>query len=226
MWIYYDLTMHVRNLAGGIPKHKDLVKSWQESNWPTGRVAVELEEKGITPETAAEKTIDELGDNAVDEAIDKVWTGFAMNEGRIVLENRNVKAMFKESANIVKDLHEAQINGKKVALRAKLAERVFVDPVWITILDDIHPDLEPEIISPERPIHVMTARGPRTALKRVDQVTRARLVCTLKVLDDPAIKISEKHLRLILDHASENGIGTDRSQGCGVFTYELTKRED
>jgi hypothetical protein len=225
MWIYYDLTLHVNRLAGGIPKHPDLVKSWQEAKWPTGKVANDLAAEGITPETAADKTLEELGDNALsEEEIDKVWTGFAMDGDKIVLENRNIKAMFKESANIVKDMPVAYVGGKKIALRSKLAERLFPQPVWIPILDDIHPDLPVAVQSVERPIHVVTRQGPRTALKRVDIVNRARLVCQLKVLNDKMI--TEGHLRAILDHASENGVGTDRSQGCGTFTYELTKREE
>jgi hypothetical protein len=234
MWIYYDLTLHVNRLAGGIPKHPDLVKSWQEAKWPTGKVANDLEAEGITPETASEKTLEELGDNALsEEEIDKVWTGFAMDGDNIVLENRNIKAMLKESANIIKDMPAARTpkkgkDGKvtqvAIALRSKLAERVFPQPVWIPILDDIHPELPVEVQSVERPIHVITRQGPRTALKRVDIVNRARLVCQLKVLNDNLI--TEGHLRAILDHASENGVGTDRSQGCGTFTYELAKREE
>jgi hypothetical protein len=234
MWIYYNLTLHVNRLAGGIPKHPDLVKSWQEAKWPTGKVANDLAAEGITPETAADKTLEELGDNALsEEEIDKVWTGFAMDGDKIVLENRNIKAMFKESANIVKDMpafkvakkgKDGKVTKVAIALRSKLAERVFPQPVWIPIMDDIHPELPGEIQSVERPIHVVTRQGPRTALKRVDIVNRARLVCQLKVLDDNVI--TEQILRGILEHASENGVGTDRSQGCGTFTYELTKREE
>ncbi len=65
----------------------------------------------------------------------------------------------------------------------------------------------------------MTARGPRTALKRSDYISGVKLVCRLEVLDDNFI--TESMLRTILDYASENGLGADRSQGYGTFTYEL-----
>jgi hypothetical protein len=227
MFTDYTLTLHIDRLVGGIPRHPEIVKRWQEARWPKGAVATDLADAGITPETAAAQTVDELGDNAMsEEEVAAVWTSFAtVGEGdasRPVIESRQIKAMLKESANIIKNMPEVRVAGKAIPLRAKLAERVFPAPKWMPILNDSNPDKPVEVLSLERPIHVMTAQGPRTALKRTDYVDDARLVVTLRVLDDGVI--TEKVLRSILDHASLNGVGTDRSQGAGTFEYDLEKR--
>jgi hypothetical protein len=125
-----------------------------------------------------------------------------------------VKAMLKESANICKTL--IPINGKQIALRSKLAERVFV----VERLIPLFPEREEPDRTVERAIHVMTAQDPRDALKRTDVVDLAELTCTLKVLRDKMITLEV--LRTILAHASDNGLGADRSQGFGRFDYTIS----
>lgn len=237
MHIYYDLTLIIDRLVGGIPKQEKIIKGWQEARWPTGLVAEELANEGITPETATEQTLEDLGSNAQSEdEIAAVWTGFAMMQhpqfGEIAaVESRQIKAMLKESANIIKDMPEAKVEKKgkdgkvtrtTIALRAKLAERVFPQPKWIPILDVFGEPIK--IDNLERPIHVMTRQGPRTALKRTDFADEVILKCELKVLNDGLI--TENILRAILNHACDNGIGTDRSQGAGTFAYELKLKKD
>jgi|SRR5262245_1465178 len=208
MWKHYRLELSVDRLVGGIPKNPDIVKRWQEARWNERKL-----EAGdpATPEEAAEITIEMLGEQM--EAEEKgIWTGFVeAPEGGLAVESRQIKACLKESANILRTM--IRVHGKTIPLRARLAERVFV-------VEHLLPLGVDQAQSRERPIHVMTAQGPRTALKRTDYVVDAKLSCTLKVLDDGVI--SETILRDILDHASLNGLGTDRSQGEGTFTYVLT----
>lgn len=216
MWTEYDLVLEVDTLVGGIPKHPEIVKRWQEAKWPTNPATKLKEDDPATPADAAGITIAMLGEQAIDpeEKVAGIWTGFVESDGALAIESRTVKAMLKESANIMKTL--LPVGGKPIPLRSKLAERVFVHPHFIS-LDRSEPD---EVV--ERPIHVMTPMGPRTALKRTDICRKVSVVCVLRVLNDGVI--SENILRGILDHASENGLGTDRSQGNGVFSYTLSKR--
>lgn len=231
MWIIYELKLHVDRLVGGIPKHPTIIKRWQEAHMPPNpeRVAERTGQPVPTVEQATEKTMDLLGSQMMDpeEVVQGIWTGFVTmpNGTTLALENRNIKAMLKESANIVRVLPDMPKNtkGGAIPLKNKLAERVFVNPPLIAILDEDGKQVTEPESSPERPIHVMTMQGPRTALKRVDQVRDVTLVCQLKVLDDGVI--TEDMLRIILDHAKENGLGTDRSTGAGTFEYEL-KRMD
>jgi hypothetical protein len=225
MWKYYDLVIHAESLAGGIPTHPDIVRRWQETKWPTGSVATELAVvEGTTLETATEQTLADLGSKAQSEDDEAaVYTTFIEVDGGPGMEDRNILAMLKESANIVKAMKPAWINGKQAPLRARLVERVFPAPRTIPILQDNGTTEPVKVITRQRPIHVMTARGERSAIKKTDCVENVRLEYVLEVLDDGMIK--EDLLRFILEHARRNGLGTDRSQGFGKFTYELTPKE-
>lgn len=213
MYRCYTLTMHVERLVGGIPRHPEIVKRWQEARFPRDKSKLGNGDPQ-TPGEAADRTVDTLGDQAItDEDVEGIWTGFMEYPGGgIAIEGRQVKAMLKESANVLKAL--LPVRGKPIPLRARLAERVFVLDRFILVGDEPTGTVE-------RAIHVMTAQGPRTALKRTDYVDDAVVVCTLKVLDDGII--NDERLTAILDHASLNGLGTDRSQGNGTFTYDLAK---
>lgn len=218
MWNLYDLDLHVDRLVGGIPKHPEIVKRWQEAKWPTNPARSLQPGDPATPDEAADATVALLGAQAfdADEKVAGIWTGFAMAADELAIEARNVKAMLKESANICKPLLPTSKTDKTQAWKSKVAERVFVEPLLI-------PLGRTEAETSEKPIHVMTAQGPRTALKRTDFLTDVHVVCVLKVLNDGLV--TEEVLSVLLEHASVNGIGTDRSQGNGTFTFKLARRE-
>lgn len=203
------LSIHLDDIAGGLPADPRLVDAWQEANWR--KSAKLLPQDPATSAEAAQRTL-ELLEGIPEE---KGFTVFPREPGtgRLCVEGRQVKAMLKESANILKGI--LPVNGKVVPLRSKLAERVFVVERLIPF--------DPETIEPdevvERAIHVMTAQGPRDAIKRSELVKGRSLHCTLKVLNDGMF--TSDLVRSLLDHASENGMGADRSQGFGRFHYEL-----
>jgi hypothetical protein len=217
MWTYYRLDLIIDRLVGGIPKHPDIVRRWQEARWPASPEKKLLPGDPKTPEEAAAQTVADLGNQAmsIEEATAGIWTGFPEKDGTLVLEARLIKAMLKESANIVRNYPETYKNGKATYLRAQVAERVFVAPKFISLGVT-------EALSLERPIHVMTPQGPRTALKKTDYLDDVKVSCDLKVLNDGLI--TKKILDIILEHASENGLGTDRSQGNGTFVWVLDER--
>jgi hypothetical protein len=172
----------------------------------------------------ATKTVAELG-AAVEEKASGMWTAFKRDATGIYYEGRCLKAAFKESANILRETlqgEEADAAGKKptksryTALRAKLAERLFVEEDVIHFVGADGSRLTEPSGSEERAIHVMTAQGPRDALKRSDFVSApARLVFHLRWLPDGVCDIDL--VRELLEHACWNGIGADRSQGNGRF---------
>lgn len=196
MWKRYVVELHIPRHCGGIPRNPELVRRWQEAT-------------GGTPEQA-DVIAENLGDQAT-AAVEGLWTGYLSDDAGLYIEARQVKAMLKESANIVKAFF-TNAKGKVPPLRSQLAERVFVAPERIH-LGRAEPDG-----TTEKPIHVLTRQGPRTALKRVDYVTDVKIAFTLNVLDDGVI--TERHLHAIFEHAQLNGLGTDRSQGAGMFTLE------
>lgn len=199
----YQVSIQFRHrVYGGCPKNRDLIKSWIEAS--TGH-ADEISE-AIT-EDAKQKMIDDV--------TEKSWNGFFRDEEKgIYVECRQVKAAIKQCASVL------GITRKKTGSKQILSEGGEVkamdggDRLYFEPKRD-----EPDGFE-ERPIHVMTAQGPRTALKRVDFVEGARLnfqVWLLKTAAQEKRHVGEDELVQILTMMQENGVGADRSQGGGKF---------
>ena len=149
---------------------------------------------------------------AVDEGEKESWTGFKRDETRgLYLEGRQVKAMLKECANVLRE----QLG--ITAFKARVAERVFVEE------DQIYLGKEEPDGSVERPIHVMTRMGPMTALKKADYVEDATVCFTLRALKQPMLTkekdriMPSAYIPLLLKLGQNIGLGADRSQGNGRF---------
>ena len=209
IWDYYTLTWLLDDIAGGLPTDPRLIDAWQAANW--SHQAKLLPDDPRSPEEATQRTLADLA--GIPE--EKGWTTFARDgAGHLAIEGRQVKAALKEAANVMKPL--IPVGGKTIALRSRLAERVFV-------VERLLP-FEPHKTEPddtiERAIHVMTAQGPRDALKRTDICKEVSVTCTLKVLRDKLF--TEEVLHTLLAFATANGLGADRSQGFGQGDYRLS----
>lgn len=223
------VTLMVKNrLVGGIPVSPDLIAAWMKAKMPAARQA----------EIAAlsAKTLEEVA-AAVEEKAEAGWTTFKRDgKGQLFFEGRCVKSMLKENANILatvlkpqgeKARKEAKENGSEGStgnrftnLKSKVAERLFVEQDEILMERKGVMLTEPDG-QEERCIHIKNGpQGPRNALKRVDYVVAPlTLKFTLKWLADGIVDLDL--IKVILDHAAINGLGADRSQGNGLFTYEI-----
>lgn len=213
LFTYYDVVLEVQNrIVGGIPANPELVKHWIAANMPA------VDEAERTKLELA--TIDQLP-KLTDEAAQATYTTFKQDEAGIYIEDRNVKAMFKECSNILRDmLIAAEPPGTKkskfVNLRSKIAEQIFLDAPKVRFLRDGQIVTKADGFE-ERPIHVMTAQGPRTALKRFDFVNApATIKFRLKVLNKGVV--DEELIRTLLEYGGVNGLGADRAQEVGKFT--------
>ena len=210
LWDFYVLTIKLPKIAGGVPSDPKLIAAWQKVNWPENEAKLKPEDPK-TPEEAAAKTVAKLGPEAPG------WNTFLRDtDGHFAFSGYQVKAALKESASILREMLLAtQKDAIPTYLRARLAEKVHVEEELITFLP--HKDKPDE--SPEKPIHVMTAMGPRDALKKTDILHDVELTCTLKVLRDG--EFTAPLLKTLLNFACDNGLGADRSQGMGKFDYQL-----
>lgn len=193
-------------LYGGIPRNKDLIKTWVEAT--TGHADAQAEE--ITA-AAMEQMVDNVAE--------KSWIGFFRDEQKgLYLESRCLKAAIKQCASVL-GLSRTKRGSKQILHEgAEVKATDGGDKLWLG-------KQEPDGID-ERPIHVMTPQGPRTALKRGDYVENVKLEFEVWVLWTQHAEtrhIGEEDLRMILALAQENGIGADRSQGKGKF--DVTKFE-
>ena len=202
----YALTIKTRGrLCGGVPRNKELIRTWVEAS------------TGFKDETT-EKLIQADAELVVNEVAEKSWIGFMQDEKGLLLQARNIKACLKQSASLL------GITVKKRGSKQILAEGMEVKSV--TGSDRIHLGRTSPDGTDESAIHVMTAQGPRTALRRMDYVENVNIEFEIWVLSTAAQEtrhIGEKELTLILKHAQENGLGASRSQGEGKF--EVTRFE-
>lgn len=205
----YFVVITVRNrLCGGIPKNAELLKSWIEAG--TGH-----------QDEQSEKLTEEAREQMIDATTEKSWIGFYRDPALgLYIETRLVKAMFKECASVL--LLTVKKRGSKQILQHGFEIKDEEGREGRIYLRKHEPDGRKE-----GPIHVMTAQGPRTALKRVDYVVRPTLkfqVWVLKTAPAETRHLGEKDLREILALAQENGLGADRSQEEGKFTVDSFER--
>lgn len=205
MFRFYKVALQFKDrVCGGIPKHPNVIRAWVEAR--TG-YDDERAQEIIKEAKNAMQAADTLGEK---EEI-KGWAGFKANERGLYLESRQVMAMLKESANVLKGIKGSEPIIKIKNLKARLAERVFVEPSKIHLL----PTREEPDGYEEHTIRVMTPRGPRSAIKRFDYIQECGVEFTLRVLDDGLV--GEAELEQILDLAEHLGLGANRSQGYGQF---------
>lgn len=196
----YQVTLRIRDkICGGMPKNPELLKGW---------IAASTEHNDATT-TQQEKDAREVLLTPTEE---KSWNGFPADEKGLFIWSRQVKALFKECASMLRITVEKR-GSKQIfqhGFEVKGPDRA--DRVYLGKKDADGSD--------EGPIHVQTAQGPRTAIKRVDYVSGVDIkfeVWVLTTNGNETRHIGEKELKLLLNFGQENGLGADRSQGHGKF---------
>lgn len=208
------VTLQFRNqVRGGTPKNPDTIRAWLKARINDEAAVDTLAAQAV--QQMAPPIAPPLSEEQIEKVSEAVWNGFKsydfLEGRRLCLEGRQVKAMLKESANILRDVVGV------AALKSKVAERWFVEEEFLSLGKD-----QPDGFS-EGFVHAMTASGPINALKRVDYLVRPVICFTLRCLIAPFVtrtkeKISnEELLTTILEHASWNGLGAERSQEYGRF---------
>ena len=219
-WKTYDLTITITNqLVGSVPKNPDVVRAWIESRKASEPALARMKQASAPVATLDEIEAEVLATITPEE--ERSWTGFQSDERGLFIRADNVKAHLKDCANVLRKTLERE-PFKLSAARSKLADRVYPLPDRIHLMRDGAPLTEPDG-DWERPIHVMTALGPRDALKRSDYVDSPILEIRLKVLDDNVI--TQPILEEILDYGSIHGIGGERGMGYGRYTWTLEPRD-
>jgi CRISPR/Cas system CSM-associated protein Csm4 (group 5 of RAMP superfamily) len=188
-------------LYGGVPKNKELIADWIKAK--TG-YDDEIAE-GLTEAAKAQM---------IDEESEKSWNGFFRDEQKgVYIECRQLKAALKQCASVLGLLK------KKIGSKQILAEGGEIKS--LDGGDRLYLNKQEVDGFEERPIHVMTAQGPRTALKRVDYCEEVKLDFEVWVLQTEVQEkrhVGEDELVQILTLMQENGVGADRSQGGGKFS--------
>jgi hypothetical protein len=213
LWTVYLARLAFRDkLIGGIPKDPKLIEGWLRNKAGIEdpqelRVALLRTLSEVGAETR-EKAIDEdeLAQAAAALVSQKRTTGFKSSLDGLYVEGRQVKAMLKESTNVV--FAGERWGPTRKAAKAFFAERVFIEPDKLTL--GVHEPTGVEMVVG----HLGGPTGPRSTLGNYEYVEQPTLEFRVLVLRDC---ITAEHWRDIWCHAQENGFGTLRSQGHGRF---------
>jgi hypothetical protein len=201
-------------LMGGIPKDPKIIEGWLRAK---AGIGAEEEIRQAMLRTLVELGADVRPDmsyaelQSASEALSaqKSTNGFKQDEGGLYLESRAIKAMLKESTNI---LFAGDRWGRtKKGPRSFLAERVFVNPDRIAF--GLHEPSGIELFIG----HVSGPAGPSSNLTYYEYVEGVTIDFDVMVAEDA---IEHDHWPRIWVHAQENGIGALRSQGYGRFDIE------
>jgi hypothetical protein len=199
-------------LMGGVPNDPKIIRNWLATK--PGLINDDAHHKALVIETALERGIDVhegMSYNEILEAVGDVadtlhLNGFKRDANGLYIEARQVKAMFKESTNI---LYAGQRWGKTgKGPKGFLAERIFVEPdkIYLGVTEPSGIEL---VIG-----HVSGPKGPQSTLTHHEYVEQPRLTVDCLCTRDA---ITEEQWSEIWTHAERNGLGALRSQGHGVF---------
>ena len=197
----YRVTIQMRDwICGGMPKNPDMIETWIKAR--TGHDDEQTEEQ-------TKEAVEAL----IESETEACWTGFSGDENGLFIWCRQIKAMFKEAATML-----------RVTVTKKGSKQILQHGFEIKATDGhdrrVYLGVKEPSGSEEGPIHVTTPQGPRTALKRFDYVEKARIQFEVWVLKTDAREkrhVGEKELIKMLTFAQENGLGANRSQGYGKF---------
>lgn len=204
-------------LVGGVPSSRSVIKGWLKTRMDLG----DRDLQELVDATLAERfpdrqpTADELAEAIMDaEGAELSVNGFKrMETGELAYEGRCMKGALKEWSNSAFPGTDfpgktSVAKGFRKGLMATLAERVFVEEVFIGLGVK-----EPSGVE-ERIKHVKTPQGPRSSINRVEYVIQPLLEFKLKVHDD---FLPVEAWGRIWERGEDIGIGSDRARSDGKF---------
>lgn len=215
----YELDLAFEDkLMGGVPKSPKIIEGWLRSQAGIDDKA-EVEQAMIRTlqELGADvhpgMVYDELVAKSEELAAVKSTNGFKLDDNGLYIEDRQVKAMLKESVNI---LYAGDRWGKtRKGPRSFVAERAFVKPARI-YLGRYEPDGVELVIG-----HVSDAAGKRSTLAYHEYAERPTITIQVEVLRD---ELTTEQWTEIWCHAERNGLGALRSQSHGRFAVTRWER--
>jgi len=206
MWKKFKVKMHFSGrLCGSVPQSKELVKPWLEARMPKNK-----------PDDS-EKSIEEIEAEvleSIEQAEERTILGFQKDENGLFVRGGTIKAHLKDCANQIKDHPEIKIK----AFRAKVANKVYVGEYKVYLQNGSN-IFQESTANFEQPVHVMTALGPRNALKIINYVESATMTFTLMILPDKEITLEK--VTKIFEYGSIHGYGGERGMGEGRYNFEI-----
>jgi hypothetical protein len=210
-------------VMGGIPRRPDIIEGWLRKN--TG-VTDDEELRAMTLQTLrdigvevpANATYEDMVEASKKIAAEQSGNTFKRDGRGLYLEDRNIKAMLKESCNVVFPWDGGLNKFRGKTPRSALAEWVFVDEARCYFGRD-------EVDGRHLQVgQVSGPQGPRSTLTYYDYILQPTLSFHVLSFED---RVTEDQWRAIFLHAQRNGLGALRSQSFGQFkVIAFDKLED
>ena len=206
MWSLFTVRFQFEGrLCGSVPLSHEYIRPWLASRAPAKK----------PPEGPSLDELEEEVRASTEEAEERFTVGFHGDERGLYMRQDTVKAHVKDCSQQIKNTIEPPIRN----LRSKVANACFVKPNEIYIMRDGRHVTAPDG-DYERPVHAMTAAGPRNALKRVQFIERPTLEFTLRVLRKTEVTLAV--LTAIFEYGGIHGYAGERSMGEGQYVAEIT----
>ncbi len=212
MWRKYEVELRMTGyFAASLPRTREEIEKMLENRMPA-----KLPEDFIPLDELADEVAEKVGIQEDEEELKYGWATFCRNEDGLYYEGRCVRGHIKDCANQIKEAIRPEVK----ALKAKVANKVYVmtDVIPLMVNGEQAKEAGGTV---QRFIQVMTRQGPRSTIKFVDYLEKPVLVFQLNVLDDGVIE--DDILDAILEYGGVHGMGQERSQGWGRYTYSIRR---
>ena len=194
----------LEKVCGSVPLKKELVGAWLEARMPKKKP-----EEGKTIEEIKEEIL-----NSIEDVEEKVTLGFQSDSNGLFVRGGTIKAHLKDCANQIKDVLKPQIK----ALRSKVANKLYIEEQWVHFSKD-EQSVFKEDGEFDQPVHVMTALGPRNALKTIRFLTQPSLEFMMRLMEDR--EVTKEVVEQIFRYGSIHGYGGERGMGEGRYKFEI-----
>ncbi len=214
MWNRYEVELRMTGyFAASLPRTREEIEKMLLNRIPT-----KIPEDFIPLDVLADEVAEKVGttEETEEEEVKYGWATFPWNDDGLYYEGRCVRGHLKDCANQVKDVIKPEVR----ALKAKVANKVYVMTDIIPLM--VNGAQVKEITGTvQRFVQVMTRQGPRSTIKYVDYLEKPVLTFRLNVLDDGII--TSDILNFIFEYGGIHGMGQERSQGWGRYTFTIRK---
>ena len=143
-------------------------------------------------------------------------------------EGRCVRGHLKDCALQVAKFYDGTSANKEAGFptiknfRSKFVNAVYVDELKIPVMRGGERVTKADE-SVERFIQVMTRQGPRSSIKYVDCVNESVITCTLNVQKGQR-EIGLSEIESVLEYGEVHGMGAERSQQWGRYTWTIVNK--
>jgi len=218
MWRKYEVELQMTGyFAASIPRAREDIEKMLEHRMPAKPPEDFIPLDKLADEVAEKVGATEEGEEeAEEEEVKYGWATFCRNEEGLYYEGRCVRGHIKDCATQIKNLLDPPVK----ALKSKVANKVYVMTDVIPLMVDGVQAKEIEG-TVQRFVQVMTRHGPRSTIKYIDYLEKPTLKFLLNVLDDGII--TREILDSIFEYGSIHGLGQERSQGWGRYTFTITE---